>query len=45
MSKTVTAALAGLRVGEGKLSLKDSASVPEWKRPGDRPLSSAIPRK
>ena len=36
MSKTVTAALAGLRVGEGKLSLKDPASVPEWKRPGDR---------
>jgi CubicO group peptidase (beta-lactamase class C family) len=36
MSKTVTAALAGLRVGEGKLSLKDPVSVPEWKRPGDR---------
>ncbi|MCJ7643638.1 MAG: beta-lactamase family protein [Candidatus Aminicenantes bacterium] len=36
MSKTVTVALAGLRVGEGKLSLKDPVSLPEWKRPGDR---------
>jgi len=36
MSKTVTAALVGIRVGEGKLSLKDPASVPEWKKPGDR---------
>jgi hypothetical protein len=36
MSKTVTAALAGIRVGEGKLSLQDPAPVPEWKRPGDR---------
>ena len=36
MSKTVTAALAGIRVGEGKLSLKDPAPIPEWKSPGDR---------
>lgn len=35
MTKSVTNALVGILVGQGKLSIYDPASVPEWKEPGD----------
>jgi CubicO group peptidase (beta-lactamase class C family) len=35
MTKSVTSALVGILVGEGKLSLRDPAPVPEWEQPGD----------
>jgi CubicO group peptidase (beta-lactamase class C family) len=35
MTKSVTSALVGILVGQGKLSIHEPASVPEWKEPGD----------
>lgn len=35
MTKSVTSALVGILVGQGKLSIKEPAPVPEWKEPGD----------
>jgi CubicO group peptidase (beta-lactamase class C family) len=35
MTKSVTAALAGILVGEGKLSLQAPAPVPEWREAND----------
>jgi CubicO group peptidase (beta-lactamase class C family) len=35
MTKSVTNALVGILVKEGKLRLKDPAPVPEWRSPGD----------
>ena len=35
MSKTVTAALAGILVWEGRLSLESAGLLPEWRAPGD----------
>jgi len=35
MSKSVTNALVGLLVGQGRLVLKDPAPVPEWRSPDD----------
>ncbi|UCE21838.1 MAG: serine hydrolase [Candidatus Aminicenantes bacterium] len=35
MTKSVTSALVGILVGQGKLSLEEPAPVPEWKEPGD----------
>jgi len=35
MSKSVTNALVGLLVGQGRLVLKDPAPVPEWRDPDD----------
>ncbi len=35
MTKSILNALAGILVGEGKLSVNDPAPVPEWKSPGD----------
>ena len=35
MSKSVTNALVGLLVGQGRLELKDPAPVPEWRSPDD----------
>ncbi len=35
MTKSVTSALVGILVGQGKLSIDEPASVPEWKEPGD----------
>ncbi|MFZ2053540.1 MAG: serine hydrolase [Candidatus Aminicenantales bacterium] len=35
MTKSVTSALVGILVGEGKLSLPAPAPVPEWTKPGD----------
>jgi hypothetical protein len=35
MTKSVTNALVGVLVKEGKLRLKDPAPVPEWRSPGD----------
>ncbi|RJQ80055.1 MAG: class C beta-lactamase-related serine hydrolase [Desulfobacteraceae bacterium] len=35
MSKSVTNALVGILVGEGKLDIKQPAPVPEWRQPGD----------
>ncbi|MBW2092021.1 MAG: serine hydrolase [Deltaproteobacteria bacterium] len=35
MTKSVTNALVGILVGQGRLSLDDPAPVPEWSRPGD----------
>jgi CubicO group peptidase (beta-lactamase class C family) len=35
MSKSVTNALVGLLVGQGRLALEDPAPVPEWRSPDD----------
>lgn len=35
MAKSVTQALVGVLVREGRLSLDAPASIPEWRRPGD----------
>ncbi len=35
MSKSVTSALVGILVGQGKLSLEGAAPVPEWNTPDD----------
>jgi len=35
MTKSVTNALVGILVGQGKLSINDPAPVPEWRKPGD----------
>ncbi len=35
LTKSVTSALVGILVGEGKLSLQAPAPVPEWTSPGD----------
>jgi len=35
MAKSVTNALVGILVGQGKLSLEEPASVPEWSHPSD----------
>jgi CubicO group peptidase (beta-lactamase class C family) len=35
MTKGVMSALVGILAGEGRLSLKDRALLPEWRRPGD----------
>lgn len=35
VAKTVTSALVGILVGEGKLSLREPAPVPEWRDPAD----------
>lgn len=35
MSKSITSALTGILVGQGKLSLKEPAPVPEWSSAGD----------
>jgi CubicO group peptidase (beta-lactamase class C family) len=35
MAKSVTNALVGILVGQGKLSLEEPAPVPEWRDPGD----------
>jgi CubicO group peptidase (beta-lactamase class C family) len=35
MTKSVINALAGILVGDGKLSVSDRAPVPEWQTPGD----------
>jgi CubicO group peptidase (beta-lactamase class C family) len=35
MTKSVTSALVGILVGEGKLSLQAPAPVPEWQKPDD----------
>ena len=35
MSKSVTSALTGILVGQGRLSTKDPAPVPEWQAPED----------
>jgi CubicO group peptidase (beta-lactamase class C family) len=35
MSKSVTSALVGILVGQGRLSVLDPAPVPEWQNPGD----------
>jgi CubicO group peptidase (beta-lactamase class C family) len=35
MAKSVTSALVGIVVGQGKLSLEEPASVPEWSDPSD----------
>ncbi|MEP5937609.1 MAG: serine hydrolase [Erythrobacter sp.] len=35
MAKTVTAIMIGMMVADGKLSLDESAPVPQWRRPGD----------
>ncbi len=35
MTKSVTSALVGILVGQGKLSIEEPAPVPEWKVPGD----------
>ncbi len=35
MTKSVTSALTGILVGQGKLSIEGRASVPEWSGPGD----------
>ena len=35
MTKSVTNALVGILVGQGKLSIHDPAPVPEWREPGD----------
>jgi len=35
MSKSVTNALVGLLVGQGRLALEDPAPVPEWRAPDD----------
>jgi CubicO group peptidase (beta-lactamase class C family) len=36
MSKSVTSALVGILAGQGKLSVKTPAPVPEWQGPGDK---------
>lgn len=35
MTKTVTGALVGILVGQGRLRTEDPAPVPEWRSPGD----------
>jgi hypothetical protein len=35
MTKSVTSALVGILVGQGRLSIEEPAPVPEWKEPGD----------
>ena len=35
MTKSVTSALVGILVGQGKLSIYEPAPVPEWREPGD----------
>lgn len=35
MTKSVTNALVGILVGQGKLSIHDPVPVPEWREPGD----------
>ncbi len=35
VAKTVTSALVGILVGEGKLALQEPAPVPEWRDPAD----------
>ena len=35
MAKTITAIMIGMMVADGKLSLDESAPVPQWQRPGD----------
>lgn len=35
MAKTITAIMIGMMVADGKLSLDESAPVPQWRRPGD----------
>ncbi|HEV2365685.1 MAG TPA: serine hydrolase [Caulobacteraceae bacterium] len=35
MAKSITQALAGLLVGEGRLDIRAPADVPEWRGPGD----------
>lgn len=35
MSKSVTSALVGILIGQGKLSLRAPAPVPEWREPDD----------
>ena len=35
MTKSVTSALVGILVGQGKLSIEEPAPVPEWKEPDD----------
>lgn len=35
MAKTITAAMIGMLVADGKLRLDDSPPIPEWQRPGD----------
>jgi CubicO group peptidase (beta-lactamase class C family) len=35
MTKSVTNALVGILVGQGKLSIEEPASVPEWSKPDD----------
>ena len=34
-SKSVTSALVGIMVGEGKLAVDEPAPIPEWREPGD----------
>ncbi|RJP64697.1 MAG: class C beta-lactamase-related serine hydrolase [Candidatus Abyssobacteria bacterium SURF_17] len=35
MSKSITSALIGILVGQGKFSVNDPAPIPEWKNPDD----------
>jgi CubicO group peptidase (beta-lactamase class C family) len=35
MTKSITSALVGILVGQGKFSVNDPAPIPEWKNPGD----------
>ncbi len=35
MAKTITAIMIGMMVADGKLSMDESAPVPQWQRPGD----------
>lgn len=35
MAKSITNALVGILVGQGKLEVNDPAPIPEWRRPGD----------
>jgi CubicO group peptidase (beta-lactamase class C family) len=35
MAKTITAIMIGMMVADGKLSMDQSAPVPQWQRPGD----------
>jgi CubicO group peptidase (beta-lactamase class C family) len=35
MTKSITSALVGILVGQGKFAVNDVAPIPEWRRPGD----------